>query len=141
MKKYVIDTSVAVKWFSKTEKDTENALELRQALLDGFCFITAPDLLIYELANVLKHNANFTETDVKSALESVYNMGMEIKPPENSVLDLAINIAFKLNVTVYDACFLALAQTLQIPLITADYKFITRVKSLQMVIKLSEIKN
>lgn len=67
MKYYVIDTSVAVKWFSEDEDDAENAFRLRQMLLDGLCSITIPDLLIYELANALKHNPNFTSKDVKAA--------------------------------------------------------------------------
>lgn len=47
MKEYVIDTSVAVKWFCKDENDSEIAHQLRQIMLDGHCFIIAPDLLIY----------------------------------------------------------------------------------------------
>jgi len=139
MKKYVIDTSVAVKWFSKVEDDTENALQLRQQMLDGICSVTVPDLLIYELANALKNNPNFTSKDVKVALDSIFNMGIEIIKADGLVIAHAVDIAFRLNVTVYDACFMALSQIEKILFITADYKFIERVKDFKGIIRLSEM--
>jgi len=139
MKKYVIDTSVAVKWFSKVEDDTENALQLRKKMLDGICSITVPDLLIYELANALKHNPKFSSRDVKVALDSIFNMGIEIREAEGLVIAQAIDIALRLNVTVYDACFMALSRMEKMPFITADYKFIERVKSFKGIIRLSEM--
>ena len=139
MKKYIIDTSVAVKWFSKFENDTENALKLRQQMLDGICSITVPDLLIYELANALKHNPNFTSKDVKVALDSIFNMGIEIREADGLVIAHAIDIAFRFRVTVYDACFMALSQIEKIPFLTADYKFIEHVKGFNGIIRLSEV--
>jgi len=139
MKKYVIDTSVAVKWFSKAEDDTANALLLRQQMLDGICSLTVPDLLIYELANALRHNPNFTSKDVKVALDSIFNMGIEIREADGLIISHAIDIAFRLNVTVYDAYFMALSEIEKIPFLTADYKFIERVKGFKGIIKLSEM--
>jgi len=139
MKRYVIDTSVAVKWFSKVESDTKKALQLRQKMLDGICSVTVPDLLIYELANALKHNPNFLSKDVKVALDSIFNMGIEIRKADSLVLSHAIDIAFRFNVTVYDACFMALSQIEKMPFITSDYKFIEHVKGFKGVIRLSDM--
>ena len=139
MKRYVIDTSVAVKWFSKVESDTKKALQLRQQMLDGICSVTVPDLLIYELANALKHNPNFLSKDVKVALDSIFNMGIEIRKADSLVLSHAIDIAFRFNVTVYDACFMALSQIEKMPFITSDYKFIEHVKGFKGIIRLSDM--
>jgi predicted nucleic acid-binding protein len=139
MKKYVIDTSVAVKWFSEDENEAGNAIQLRQQLLDGFCSITVPDLLIYELANALKHNPNLATKDIKAALDSVFDMDIDIRKTDSLVVTHAIDIAFRFRVTVYDAYFMALAQLEKNPFITADYKFLERVKGFKDVIKLSEI--
>ncbi len=139
MKRYVIDTSVAVKWFSKVENDTKKALQLRQQMLDGICSVTVPDLLIYELANALKHNPNFLSKDVKVALDSIFNMGIEIREADSLVLSHAIDIAFRFNVTVYDACFMALSQIEKMPFITSDYKFIEHVKGFKGIIRLSDM--
>ena len=138
MKKYVIDTSVAVKWFSRIEEDTDNALRLRQQILEGECLIVVPDLLIYELANALRHNPNFTKKDTKSALDSLFNMSLEIKKPDVSIINLAVDIAFEFDVTVYDAYFMALSRFEKVPFVTADYRFIGRIKSFKKVIKLSD---
>ncbi|MCK4432104.1 MAG: type II toxin-antitoxin system VapC family toxin [Candidatus Aminicenantes bacterium] len=108
-------------------------------MLDGICSVTVPDLLIYELANALKNNPNFTSKDVKVALDSIFNMGIEIIKADGLVIAHAVDIAFRLNVTVYDACFMALSQIEKIPFITADYKFIERVKGFKGIIRLSEM--
>lgn len=138
MKKYVIDTSVAVKWFSMFEKDTDNALRLRQQMLEGECSITVPDLLIYELANALRHNPNFAKRDVKSALDSLFNMSLEIKKPDVSIINLAVDIALEFDVTVYDAYFMALSRFEKAPFVTADYRFIDRIKNFKKIVKLTE---
>ena len=139
MKKFVIDTSVAVKWFSRVEEDTENALQLRQKMFNGLCYIIVPDLMIYELANALKHNPYFTKKNVSSALDSILDMGLDIREPDGSVMTIAIEIAYKYDVTVYDAYFIALSQVEKSPFITADYKFINRIKGFKGIIKLSEV--
>ena len=110
MKKYALDTSVVIKWFSKDEEDAEHANKLRRQIQDGLCDIIIPDLLFYELANALRHNPNFTAEDVQVSLDSVFDMDFEVRKVDNSVIASAIGIAFKFNVTVYDAYFLALSQ-------------------------------
>lgn len=140
MKAYVLDTSVVVKWFSEyDEDDMDKALGLRHKILNGKYSITVPDLLFYELANALRHNPQFTANDVKDAVESVIDMGFEMRGINDAVLGNAIDIAYKFNVTVYDAYFLALAQTEKNPFVTADYKFRERVKGFENIVKLSEL--
>ena len=100
MKKFVLDTSVIVKWFSVDEDDAEHANKLRRQILGGLCGITIPDLLFYELANALRHNPNFTADDVRVSLDSVFDMEFDIRKVDSSVIAAAIDIAFKFNVTV-----------------------------------------
>lgn len=139
MKAYVIDTSVAVKWFGSYEGDAENALSLRRRLLAGDCTITVPELLFYELANALRHNPNFTVRDVKEALDSVFEMGLDVKRADGFITSHAIDIAFRFGVTVYDAYFLALSHAEKKPFVTADYKFMARMKGFKGMVNLSEI--
>ena len=139
MKEYIIDTSVAVKWFCHEESDAGIALQLRVQLRNGCCSIASPDILIYELANALKYNPNFTTKEVKTALNSVFDMGLDIKKADTLVTSQAIDIAFRFNVTVYDAYFMALSRIEKKSLITADYKFAKRIKDFKNVIRLSEM--
>lgn len=139
MKKYILDTSVVVKWFSREEKDSEKALLLRDQLLEGICAIIIPDLLVYELANTLKYNPNFSAKDVKDSLDSIFNMGIEIKEVDSLTINEAIEIAFRRDIKVYDAYFIAMSIRERKPLLTADYKFCERIEGFKSLIRLSEI--
>lgn len=139
MKKLVVDTSVIVKWFSEDENNAEHANKLRRQILEGLYDIIVPDLLFYELANALRHNPNFTAEDVRAALDSIFDMEFDIRKVDSSVIAAAIAIAFKCNVTVYDAYFLALSQLERKPFVTADYKFAGRIKSFKNIVHLTEI--
>jgi len=140
MKRYVLDTSVVIKWFSEyDEDDLDKALNLRYDILEGTCSIIVPDLLFYEVANALRYNPYFTIDDVKTALNTVIEMDLEVKGVDTDMITRAIEIAFEKDLTVYDACFLALSEIEKAYLVTADYKFTERVKGFENVIKLLEL--
>lgn len=139
MKTYILDTSVVVKWFSGyIEDNNDTALRLRQNILQGEYAVIVPDLLFYEFANALRYNARFHVKDVHDAVKSVADMGFHVKGIEPDTLARAIEIAYKYNVTVYDTYFFALAQIENKPMITADYRFVERMKGFKNIIKLSD---
>jgi predicted nucleic acid-binding protein len=140
MNRFVLDTSVVVKWFSEyDEDDLDKALRLRNGILERRCSVTVPDLIFYELANALRYNPRFLVEDVKDAMDSVINMEFDVKGIEPDVMTSAIEIGFKFNVTLYDAYFMALSQKENMPFVTADYKFAKRVKGFKNLIRLHEI--
>jgi predicted nucleic acid-binding protein len=140
MKGFVLDTSVVLKWFSEFgENDLPQAIQLRQALLDGSVLFTVPELLFYELSNALRYNPSLSSKDVQEALDSVIDMGLVVKRVDKRVMAEAISIAFKYGVTVYDAYFLALSRIERKPLIIADYKFAEKVKASKEMLRLSDL--
>lgn len=140
MKEFVLDTSVVLKWFSEFgEKDLFQALQLRQAFLDGLVAFIVPELLFYEMSNALRYNPSFSSKDVQAAVDSVIDMGLDVKGVDKGVMAEAIGIAFRYGVTVYDSYFLALSRTERKPLIIADYKFAERVKFSKEIVKLSDL--
>lgn len=140
MKGCVLDTSVVIKWFSEYNEDgLDKALSLRDKILKGEYSATVPDLIFYELANALRYNPQFDIKDVKDAINSVIDLGFEIKGIDNFTQERAIETAYKFKVTVYDAYFLALSQIVNKPFITADYKFTERIRGFKNIIRLSEI--
>lgn len=140
MKGCVLDTSVVIKWFSEyNEDDLDKALSLRDKILKGEYLATVPDLIFYELANALRYNPQFDIKDVKDAINSVIDLGFEIKGIDEITLGHAVEAAYKFKVTVYDAYFLAMSQIASKPFITADYKFTERVRGFKNIIRLSEI--
>ena len=134
---YIIDSSVAVKWFSQ-EAGTEAALALRDDALSGSCRLEAPDLLLYEISNALRYNARLDAGDVKLALGSLLDLGIVFHPAGGALLAKAVDLAFRYRMTVYDGCFIALAENRGSPLITADEKLIAKVGDHSGIVRLSE---
>ena len=137
---YVLDTSVAIKWFSeKDEDDLEKALKIREACLGKICRIIVPELLFYEIANALRYNPQFTEEDVGLAIESLLKLGLETKKFDEATMKKALALAYRMKITVYDAYFIALAENSACTLVTADYICYEKIKSLPGVSRLSGV--
>jgi predicted nucleic acid-binding protein len=135
--RFVLDTSVIVKWFSAAgEADTANALCLRQALFENKCQVTIPDLVLYELSNALRFNPHFTTQDIDAAIHSVIDMNLTIRAAEQDILAQAIRLAFQYAVTVYDAYFFALATKNGLVLVTADYEFYQKIGEVKSIVRL-----
>jgi predicted nucleic acid-binding protein len=118
----VLDASVILKWFLD-EEGTSQALQLRDEFYRGKREIVVPDLLLMEVANALRYNPSFTGEEIKEAIETLFDIGILIVTPTRSLMVRAIDLAKSLNVTCYDAVYLALAQELDFEFITADKKF------------------
>lgn len=136
---YVLDTSVIFKWFSETnEADADNAHHLRRGILDGGYSIAIPDLLYYELANALRFNPGLSSEEVIAAVDAIFNLEFDVRNITTELAASAVKLAYSWNITVYDACFLALAQKEKKTLITADYKFYERTKGAKYIVRLSD---
>jgi len=104
----VLDASVILKWFLD-EEGTSQALRLREEFYRGEREIVVPDLLLMEVANVLRYNPSFTAKEIKEAIQTLFDIGIVIITPTYSLLAKAIDLANTLDVTCYDAVYLALA--------------------------------
>jgi predicted nucleic acid-binding protein len=139
MNGFILDTSVVLKWFSEYgEDDLDRAFQIREYLLEGSVHFIVPELLFYELANALRYNPRFSTKDVSEAIDSVFDMELEVARIDKRIMEEAIALAFKYHITVYDAYFLGLSRAEGKPLITADYKFFEKMKGYKSIIKLSE---
>ena len=118
-KKIVLDASVITKWYSE-EPSSNRALEYRQRHIDGEVELLEPTLLLYEVANALNYNPNFGEGDVKESMEALVDVSLSLKEPEKETLKLAVNLARKHGISIYDASYIALSMELGCHLVTAD---------------------
>ena len=134
----VLDSSVVIKWFRRYEVLQEQALKLRRTYLDGRLFIHVPDLLIYEIANVLRYKPDMNQTRVQQALQSLLDMRMGIEHIGPEMMGRAVEIAYSYGVTVYDAAFVALAEQLESDLITADRGLIQKLHNIPYVCNLAD---
>lgn len=114
----VVDASVLVRSLVRTESTAAavDAIE-RNALL-------APDLILTETANALWRYVQAGMMDGDMAQQLLTNAGLVIDRfvPATSLTDRALALACRNRHPVYDCIYLALAQSEQTGLITADRK-------------------
>lgn len=125
MSRFVVDASVAIKWFLP-EPNSADA----DRLLSGNFQLLAPDLLAPEVGNILWKRIMRSELTVQKA--HVIMRGLESLPVTlRSAGDLAENamtVACGLKRSFYDSLYLALALTADCKLVTADRKLFDAVK-------------
>jgi len=117
----IIDTSVAVKWFSE-EEDTDKALKLRDRYVNNEIALVATPLLICEVVNTLRYKPDFESKKLIIAIGSLYKLHLHIESITEDLLIKGAEIAFDGDVTIYDAIPVALAELYGTVCITADEK-------------------
>ncbi len=101
--------------------------------------MAGPGLRIHELANVLRYKNDLSVNQVQEAVQSLFDMELQVVPPSSPVLQQAVDLARTHNLTIYDATFVALAQALAATFVTADERLAQRLTALTFVHSLSEI--
>jgi len=134
----LLDTSVVVKWFVP-EEDSERALSLRSAQEERQLQLYAPEVLLMELANALRYSSEFSTGEIAGALETPFELNMLLIPFSLDALNSAVALSLEHSMAVYDAYFLALAQALEMPLITADRKMLSRLTSEHGAVDLKDL--
>ncbi|MBI3282455.1 type II toxin-antitoxin system VapC family toxin [Candidatus Curtissbacteria bacterium] len=130
----VVDTSVAYKWFSP---ENEEFLYEALALLKNPSALIAPDLIIYELANSWATKTKLKNSQIKIFLKDFEEAEIKIEPVSFELIRRAIDFSRKYHVSVYDATYAMLASEKGCNFVTADSKFVAKVK-LPFVKHLSE---
>jgi predicted nucleic acid-binding protein len=139
MERLSLDSSVAIKWFSK-EEDSEKALKLLNAYINGNIIFVTSHLLFYEVANALRYKPDLTE-NVKRAVEALFKLHMKVIDLNDKIMIKSIEIAYEDDVTVYDAIPVAVAEVEEAVCITADEKTqYSKLKEKHSVILLKEYK-
>ena len=120
MSLFVVDASVAIKWFLP-EIHSDAALRL----LAQEHTLHAPDLIFSEFGNVLWKRVTKNEiskNEANATIEGLLSLHLQVQPSQLLIL-LALELACGKNRTVYDSLYLAAAIALESPLVTADAKF------------------
>jgi predicted nucleic acid-binding protein len=116
---YILDTSVAVAWYLE-EVFSASARAWQERLLSGKVVLVVPSLHYWEFANVLRTLVHCRELREDLARE-IYELHMDAplkkaEPEEKSILDIALQY----GATAYDAVYISLCLSRDIPLITAE---------------------
>ena len=133
----VIDASVVLKWVLPDEPLQREAFSLRRRHAAGGNPLAAPDLLLYEVANVLPMRWQQTSLAVK-VLEEVFSIGLYLHSFELPEFAHAMELAHRYRITTYDASYVALAQALHCPFVTTDERLLSRLKGISQITHLKE---
>lgn len=139
---YVIDASVALKWILD-EDHAETARRYAQGAAEGRLRLSVPSLFWYEVANALRYtqareNQLRLLAEAWSVLRDVPIHTIEFSP---EAFPLVAGLASRYDITVYDSAYVFLAQSLQVPLITADERLVQRCAGLPFVWLLGSFPN
>ncbi len=124
MKRYVIDASVAVKWYIP-EPLSEPAGRYLKELRERRAVLTSPDLIIAEIGNVVWKKLKSEELSLKESrmiVDAISAFFPAKLCPASGLLPAALEIAAATGLTVYDSLYLALAANSEAALVTADKK-------------------
>lgn len=139
----VVDTSVAIKWLNKKEKDSEFALSLYKKHIAGIEVIVVPPLLFIEAANTLATKSNSAKEDIETGLAFIFEANFDIYNITLGDLVDAGVLAKKYKTSVYDMLYAVVAKNKKCILITADEYFVkkTKFKHVKLLKEISQVQS
>ena len=137
---YVVDASVGVKWFVRErEADREVALALRQRHIEGATRMIVPELFLLEVPNAIKTCRKSTEEELAEVLTTLADLDVQVEQHTQRVLRKTNAVAWAYKLTWYDAVYVALAETLGFPCVTADEALLRKMKGHSIVLRLKDL--
>lgn len=133
----VPDASVLLKWvlLSDDEPDADKALLLRAAIQDETVDALLPALWLYEVGNTI---ARRFPMHASSWLSALMKFGFEEASPSPLWLAKTLELTQRYDVSFYDAAYHALALIHKGVFVTADNRYVSRVREAGSVIALGE---
>lgn len=110
------------KWWLDDEDFVAQARELRAQFRAGNVHLSAPTHLHYELANLLRRAVRLgriSQTVAEAAIGEVTEMPLVLTDAPEILVD-ALDLSLRLNLSLYDACYLVLAELSDSILISDD---------------------
>ncbi|MDP3998507.1 MAG: type II toxin-antitoxin system VapC family toxin [bacterium] len=123
MNTLVIDTSVFIKWLNKNREDNlETADKILQDVKSGKVELIAPELVRYEIGNVLLKGKKLAPNQAYISLDTAYSLPVTFVSESKELAHETFFLAYDLGVTYYDASFLSLAKQYNATLVTDNIK-------------------
>lgn len=138
--RYVLDASVAAKWFTRhAEADRDKALALRELHRRRRCRLVVPEFGLLEVLNAVRFSPRAEEADTTMALTVLSDLQLQIEPLNWDLLRKATAITWGYGVALYDAVYIALAELVGFPFVTADEALLKRMRGHSIVLRLRDL--
>lgn len=134
----VVDASVAAKWHLPDEDYADQARALLSQFHQGRIRLVAPEQIRYEVPSAITvatrgRAPRLTLAQGRRAIEEFLALDLETVRGDE-IVRLAYDIVHEYDCAFYDALYLALAQEMGVPFITADGRLYRRVKAIPTVL-------
>jgi predicted nucleic acid-binding protein len=121
----VVDANVIAKWILSGEPYEDNALRLKEDVVNRSVILHSPDLLLSEVGNVFwkaSKKSRISNDNAIRALGILATMNIVLHRLRWEETIEALQSAIELNLTVYDASYLYLGKVLGASVLTGDEK-------------------
>lgn len=127
----VVDASVALRWL--LEEPPGGSAGALEDHLSGRQVLVAPELLRYEVGNVLVNKSSLSFDDAADLFDHFLELEVQTYTLGAEEHRESLLLAGRFGITAYDASYLALSRALNVRLVTADKKLATRAHSLGII--------
>jgi predicted nucleic acid-binding protein len=128
--RWVVDASVGIRLFIP-EEHSQEAKTLFLGIGDNpSSHPFVPDLFYAECANILWKYASrsgYSASDAIMDITALKSLSLRSVPTAR-LMPRALDLALKWEISAYDGCYVALAEELKSPLVTADQKLLKRIQ-------------
>jgi predicted nucleic acid-binding protein len=130
MNAFVVDASVALKWYLPDEQGVEQALFLLDAFMREEIALHAPSLIDWEFVNAMWVAGRTGRIALEDRDAAVQNfLGIEVSRTRCNDLSVSIlSVATEFGRSCYDSAYLALSSTMGAPFVTGDKRLFNATK-------------
>lgn len=128
---WVVDASVALKWYLLDEEFVEDATALRDSYVNEDLAIFAPNYIRYEILNALevaRLQQRITASEASAGFRHFVDLGFYLPEDGDDLLASAAEISRAYEISPYDALYLALAENSDELFVTADRRLYRRIR-------------
>ncbi|TLY34335.1 MAG: type II toxin-antitoxin system VapC family toxin, partial [Nitrospirae bacterium] len=119
--------------------DREAAFALRRRHIEGQSRMIVPELFLLEVPNAIKASKRATEDELSKVITTLHDLDLQIERHSWDVLRKTNAIAWAYNLTWYDGLYVALAEVLGFPLVTADEALMRKMRGHSILVRLKDL--